>query len=714
MFSFAFALTALVYAAEVTAAPASITPPTDVTAPADVTAPSAVTTAEAPAAATDAAQPDEGPVGEFGDLGDTEDLFSLSLQEEKNVAVDAVSKYGQFSRRSPANVVVITREDLRRYKYRSVPEALESVAGFFVYNDTLYDFVNVRGLGLPGDFNTRVLLLLNGHTMNVSAGSGGANLHDFNLDLQSVERIEVIKGPGSVVYGNHAFFAVINVITTAPETADADYVAALGGAPGAVRELSLSNGGRAGDFWWRATGRAYQDNGVRQYFEEYDPANPDAEDFAANAGFTNKDRDTAGGFYGRLGWKDLTLSVFGASRTKQEPTAQFYTEYNSRENYAQDQRFFTELAYEKDIAAARLTARLYADYGNWQDNLDYPEGIYRDLIDDRKAGGEVRAVWTLDHHQILLGAEGNRHVVEMPSDYLAGFRAANALNERIWFTTGNLYGQEDWRVTNWMSVIAGLQGSAHTIYKPAFSPRAGVLFFPTETQTLKLLYTTGIRYPTSFERFFEDFNAFIPNPDLAPERIQTGEVVYEFYPLDDLHVQTAAFVNNYRDVITAIDVPVSDDPEDTRNIFVNQGGVHSRGVELNVDLRLPRDWMVQVGGTYQEVIDNETSLTPDASPTWLGNFLASGPVVPALLTLATDLHYVGSRRLMDDSVTANPYWLLNATLATKRFWDTVEFSVRGRNLFDHAYHELVSADHDPITRVQERPMTGYARVDVFY
>lgn len=703
MLSYALALTALVYAAEVTAA-----------APAAFTAPSATTAPTAQPAASPATAPAEEAVGQFGELGDTEDLFKLSLQEEKNVAVDAVSKYGQFARRSPANVVVITREDLRRYKYRSLPEALESVAGFFVYNDTLYDFVNVRGLGLPGDFNTRVLLLLNGHTMNVSAGSGGGNLHDFHIDLQSVERIEVIKGPGSVVYGNHAFFAVINVITTAPDNADADYAAALGGAPGAVRELSMSNGGKAGDFWWRATGRAYQDNGVPQYFEEYDPANPDAADLAANGDRTNKDRDQSGAVYGRLGWKDLTLSVYAASRGKEEPTAQFYTEFNSRENYASDQRYFTELAYEKAIASAQLTARLYADYGNWQDNLDLPDGIYRDLIDDRKAGGEVRSVWTLDHHQILLGFEGNRHNVEMPSAYLADFRADNARNERIWFSTANLYGQEDWRAANWLSVIAGLQGSAHTIYKPAFSPRAGLLFFPTETQTLKLLFTTGIRYPTSFERFFEDNNAFIPNPDLTLERIQTGEVVYEFYPVSDLHVQTAAFVNNYRDVITAIDVPVSDDPEDTRNIFVNQGGVHSRGVELNLELRLPQAWTMQAGGTYQEAFDNETKLTPDASPNWLGNFLASGPVVPALLTLAADVHYVGSRRLMDDSVALNPYWLANATLSTKRFFDTVEFSLRGRNLFDHTYRELVSADHDPITSVQERPLTGYARVDVFY
>jgi iron complex outermembrane receptor protein len=648
--------------------------------------------------------------GYSGFDGNLDTLFAPSLRDQTNLSLDSVSKYGQMARWSPANVHVITRSEITRFKYRSLPEALQSVTGFYVYNDTLYDFVNVRGMGLPGDFNTRVLVLLNGHTLNVSAGSGGANLHDFNIDMQSVERIEVIKGPGSVMYGTGAFFSVINIVTTRGH--DANYVSATGGFPGNIGEGAASNFGRAGDWWWRATGRAYRDHGMERYFEVFDETQADADERALNGGVTRKDRDQGGGAYTQLGWQNFTLSAYAASRNKQEPTAQFETVFDHRENVAEDQRYFAELAYAKNFPKASVDARVYADYGNWQDYLQYEDGLYRDMINDRKGGGEVRSVFRLGDHRLLIGAEGNRHSVAMPSNYLADFRAENALGDRFWFSSVNVFAQNDWRIFDRIAIIGGLQVSTHTLYQPYYSPRAGLIVLPTENQTVKFLYSTGIRQPTSFERFFADNNAFIANDRLRPEYIQSAEVVYEVFPTERIRLQGAGFMTSYRDVIAATLVEVGGDPEDLRNQFVNAGSVRSRGIELMTEFQLS-DYRVQAGGTYQEAFEVRSGLVPDASPHWLGNILLSGPLGESL-TGAFDAHYVGSRRLMDDSDAVNPYWLLNATLSTRRFYNSVEFSVRGRNLLDHKYEELVSTDHAPLTALEQRPLTGYARVDWYY
>lgn len=692
-------------------ASAPLTAPAEVSAPATVTAPAAapvLAAGEAPAPAT-------GAVGEFGEIAENiDDLFTLSLSEQKNVSVDAASKYGQRLRHTPANVVVITRHDIRSHRYRSIPDALRSVPGFFVYNDTLYDFVNVRGLGLPGDFNTRILLLLNGHTLNVPAGSGGANLHDFNLDMQSVERIEVIKGPGGVLYGTGAFFAVINVITVSPQSGDDDYAAYSFGGPGAVHDASVSHGGERDGWWWYGSGRAYRDNGLSRYFAEYDPAVDGSDpDRAGYLGYGNKDRDQAAGAYVRAGYKQLSLSLYGTSRNKQQPDAPFYTVFNGV-NYTEDQRYFAELAYENAWGALALNGRAYADWGNWNDYLDYPEGQYRDQIDDRKGGAEARALYTQGKHQLLTGVEASRHSSFMPSEYTPAFRAQRSEPDRIWYTSLNAYVQDDWSVGRYLSLVAGAQLNTHTLYRPAVLPRVGVLVFPTEQQTLKILYGRGIRQPTTFERFFKDFNAFIANPQLEPEFIDTFEAAYELYPTGKLRTSLGAFMNYYRDIITAVQVPFGAD--ETRNQFLNRGRVRSRGIEAALEQSLPHNWVAQANGVYQEAYDGDTGLMVDASPHWLANMLASGPLpgLDDLLHAAADVHYIGSRRSRETGAAVNPYWLANAALSTKPLWDRVVLSAQGQNLFDAGYHEIVSSDHDPVTTVEGRPLTVFGRIDVAY
>ncbi len=694
---------------------ASVTSPAPLAMTEGVSSPVSVTAEAAAAPVTGASG---GAVGDFGDItggSSLEDLLRFSLHEEKNVSVQAASKYGQSVRRTPASVLVISRDEIVRHKYRSIPEALQAVPGFFVYNDTLYDFVNVRGMGLPGDFNTRVLLLLNGHTLNVSAGPGGANLHDFHLDIQSVERIEVIRGPGSVVYGTGAFFAVINVITVAPDSESTNYLSAGAGGPDAIGEASLANGGRSGEWWWQFLSRGYADNGIERYFAAYDRAAPGADARATRDGTSREDRDRATGVYGRLGWREFTLSVYGASRTKQEPTAQFETDFPATANYAADHRGFGELTYQKQWETFRLIGRAFGDYGNWQDHLLYDGGIYRDMIEDRKGGTELRGVLQTERHEFLLGVEANRHAVFMPSGDLEPYRLQVADPNRIWFTTASVYAQESWQPVNPLLFVAGGQLNTNNLYDPFLAPRAGIHVFPTETQTIKLLYSTGIRQPTAFERFFADQDFFIANAALTPEFIQTGELSYEFYPVENLRTYLGGFLNRYDDVITAINVPrpIADDPEHTVNQFVNQGSIRSYGTEVHLEARLPGAWTAFGGVTWQRAKDTLTGLTPDASPAWLGNLRAAGPVGETLL-LGVDANYVGSRRLTSGVGAANPYWLVNAALSTKRFDSGFQASVRVRNLLDVDYEELVSSDHAPLVTVAQRPLTAVMRVDYHY
>lgn len=142
-----------------------------------------------------------------------QNLIQIPIDQLVNMEVDSASKIARQVSDAPSAVSIVTAEDIKSYGYHSLAEILESMRGLYVTSDRAYSFLGGRGFGRPGDFTGRIMLLVDGNQVNNniynSAGLGTTGLIDVSL----IERVEYVSGPGSTVYGNNAFYGIINVVT---------------------------------------------------------------------------------------------------------------------------------------------------------------------------------------------------------------------------------------------------------------------------------------------------------------------------------------------------------------------------------------------------------------------------------------------------------------------------------------------------------------------
>src|SRR6185436_3680385 len=123
------------------------------------------------------------------------------------------SGFKQKVTEAPASITIITSDDIQKYGYRTLADILRNVPGFYVSNDRNYSYLGVRGYGLPGDYNSRITLLVDGHRLNDNIFDAALLGTEFPVDVDLIDRVEVIRGPNSSLYVASAFLGVINIIT---------------------------------------------------------------------------------------------------------------------------------------------------------------------------------------------------------------------------------------------------------------------------------------------------------------------------------------------------------------------------------------------------------------------------------------------------------------------------------------------------------------------
>lgn len=607
-----------------------------------------------------------------GAAGPASDLTKLSLEQLMGLTVTGASKYAQKQSDVAAAVSVVTRDEIRAFGWRTLDEVLASLPGIHLTYDRQYRNFGARGFGLPGDYNTRVLVTVDGNRVNDSVYDQGSIGRTFPVDLDLVERVEFIAGPGGAVYGQNAMFGVVNVVTRTGASVDGVEVAAIAHA---------RQGGGEGRLTW---GRKL-DNGVDLLVSasEFRVRGQDRYfDFGAagQAGVARgldgeRDRE----LFVRMGRGPWSVELIQGARRKYDPAASFQSDPLVAGQYQADRLRLAQWSYQDNFLGGGLqvSARLFAGQEYYTSILSYGTPFSYPAVGDWK-GFELRLLSTqVRNHKLMVGIEAQDNP-EIRQSILDLVNPANDILIRGNGYRVGVYAQDEWQMRDDLLATLGVRVDRNGATGSATSPRAALIWKASDHTTLKLLAGRAHREANAYEREYDDGVALVGNPNLGRERIDTYEAVVDHRVSQDLAVRASVYRWNMRGLVTLGTDPVSGIAQ-----YQNGDTVKANGLELSADKTWQDGGRLRGSVSFQQVRDISGAILVN-SPRVLAKLNYSARLPVAGLRLGYEMQYNGGRKTLLGS-TLGGYAVSNLYLSTEKLANGLEVSLGIRNLFDKKY-----------------------------
>ena len=447
---------------------------------------------------------------------------------------------------APSSVTLVGERELSAFAPPTIAEAVRGVPGVYLSDDRSYVTLGMRGLGRLGSYGNRILVTYDGQPMNDDWIGSSYVGYDALTDLGDVQRIEVVRGPGSVLYGTNALSGVINVVSRDREK------------PGITAGISTNQSGVArarirGDaefgkdagVWASvAIGRG---NGRQFRFPEY-IGSAGAEDGVAH----DVDGFEAGTFRGRAFWKYLSLQWSAHSYEKHLPSAEFGTLFGDARTKQTDRRSYVELRAEPHVSdtvtvLSRLHWNHYTFRGAYPRETTMDGGLEIDTFRGSWVGLEQRIeVRPTSRLRVTLGGEGQIHyqVEQRGSDDDGVFLDDSGKKGRP-FQVGALYALADATLNSRAQLSFGARLDAYSTSGTSLNPRAALILKPYATGNTKFIVGKAFRAPSIYELYYNDSGyTQVQSPHLSPESLYSVEVEHA-HRFSAGVVATAAGYGNY-------------------------------------------------------------------------------------------------------------------------------------------------------------------------
>ena len=616
-----------------------------------------------------------------------DDLTTLSIEDLMKIEIPSVygaSKHEQKVTEAPSSVSIVTAEEIKKYGYRTLADILRSIRSFYITYDRNYSYVGVRGFNRPGDYNTRILLLIDGHRINDNVYDSIFVGTESILDVDLIERVEIVRGPSSSIYGANAFFAVINIVSKQGRNLKGLEVSGDAGSFYTYRDrLTYGDQFRNG-LEALFSGTFYHSKGDQHlFFKEFD--NP-----ATHYGvFENGDEDRFHSFFSNVSFKDFKLQGAYVSRRKGIPTGSYGTDFNDPDNRTTDAHGYLDLKYEHNFDdRLDLMARVY--YDDYYYHGDY---VYRSVLNEDSAwgkwwGGEVKLFKTLfRNHKVTLGGEFKDNFRQDQQNYDEQPYLLR-LDDKSRSNNWGVYVQDEFSILKNLILNAGVRHDQYSTFGGTTNPRIALIYNPFEKTSIKLLYGKAFRPPNVYELYYSDNGISMKsNRSLKPETIQTYEIVCEQNIGKYLYATSSLF---YYKIINLISQTM--DPSDGLLVFNNLERVKAKGIELELGGKWPNGLGGRVSYTLTKTKNLEMVETLTNSPEHLVKFNLIYPLMKEKVFLGVEEQYTSKRKTLSGK-EANAFFITNLTLFSQNVMKGLDISASVYNLFNRKYSDPGSAEH---------------------
>jgi iron complex outermembrane receptor protein len=605
--------------------------------------------------------------------------------------VYGASRFEQKTIDAPSSVTIVTSDEVKKYGYRTLGDVLASAQGFYLSYDRNYAFLGARGINL-GDFNDRILLLVDGHRVNNNFNDGAAIGTDFILDPDLIDRVEVIRGPGSAIYGNNAFFGVINVITRQGKQLNGFEVSGDYGSFDAYHARASYGKLFDNGFQMLLSGTYYDSAGQeRLFYKEFNTP-------AQNHGIAqDMDGDKFGSGFGSLSYGDLTLEGAFNRREKVNPTAQFnLTTFNDPRLRTIDERGYSELKFAHSFPdVVDVTAQVY--YDSYSHKIGFPQSllagtnvVFSSFSSEKDLGewwgAELqlnKRLW--DRHDLTLGAEYRDDFLQDSRVIVENSPGAGSHNRANRQTYG-LYAQGDFVVLTNLHLTGGVRYDQYSDFSPSLNPRLALIYHPYTTSTLKAIYGTAFRAPSFYEITTSDHA-------LQPEDITGYELVYEQEIGPHLRSSLSGFYNQMDDLLVFSSGTFTNFNADTKGLELALEGNWAGGIRSRASY------------SFQDTRTSSVGWDMPDSPNHLVKLNVSVPLVRDKVFAGLEFDYTSNRRSLHNTTDpfgqpltvqgeqAGGFGVINLTLFTQKLIKNLEFSASVYNLLDRHYVDPASQFH---------------------
>ena len=624
-------------------------------------------------------------------------LADLPLDDLLNLEVTGASRSAQPRSAAAAAVTVITAAEIKALGHRTLADALRTVRGLNVVYDRTYSYLGVRGFFAPGDYNTRVLLLIDGNRVNENLYDMAFIGSEAPIDIDLVERIEFIPGQGSPVYGPNAFFGVINVVTR--RLPDQGSSIALGAERYGGREgrATLSRSTEGGTHWLlSASHRTYDGTDVTV------PGRSSA--LAPDGVARGGDHERRSSVYLAVESGGLSVHAIHADRDKGIGVPTTMVLGDPRNAY-RDTETLLDVTLRRDLGAqgewiTRAFGGHYRFVGDYV--YDYPPiTINRDVDVGRWWGLETRwLTHAFNGHTVQLGAELQRSPTMRFQNFDLDDARTTYLNFDRTDSRYSLYGQDRIELGHSTLLDIGVRVDRQYSQPTQAHPRIALIQPIGPDWVVKAIHGTAFRPPNAFERYYDVpvAGGYAANPSLRPERVRGEELVAEWTPRNDTRLSFSAFETRAREMIVL-------DYDAARQVYVfrNAGELRMRGLEFELERHWRNGTLLRANLSRQRADGSAGDSFALLSPRTMGKAIVVLPLHERW-TLGVDAQAYSRRG------PAAGFGIVNATLSTRLPLKGATFSVSALNLFDRAYDDPGSLP-DVLPVVRQDGRTWRARIE---